>query len=34
MHPLFGPIGAEEWTRVHFKHAYHHLLQFALIDGD
>jgi oxepin-CoA hydrolase / 3-oxo-5,6-dehydrosuberyl-CoA semialdehyde dehydrogenase len=34
MHPLFGPMGAEEWTRVHFKHAYHHLLQFALIDED
>jgi oxepin-CoA hydrolase / 3-oxo-5,6-dehydrosuberyl-CoA semialdehyde dehydrogenase len=31
MHPLFGPIGAEEWERTHFKHAYHHLLQFGLI---
>ena len=33
MHPVFGPIGAEEWARSHFKHAYHHLLQFGLIDG-
>ena len=33
MHPVFGPIKAEEWARSHFKHAYHHLLQFDLIDG-
>jgi oxepin-CoA hydrolase / 3-oxo-5,6-dehydrosuberyl-CoA semialdehyde dehydrogenase len=33
MHPVFGPIGAEEWARSHFKHAYHHLLQFGLIEG-
>lgn len=33
MHPVFGPIGADEWARSHFKHAYHHLLQFGLIDG-
>jgi hypothetical protein len=32
MHPVFGPIGVEEWARSHFKHAYHHLLQFGLID--
>jgi DinB family protein len=32
-HPVFGPIGAEEWARSHFKHAYHHLLQFGLIEG-
>ena len=25
-HPVFGPIGIEEWARAHFKHAYHHLL--------
>lgn len=31
MHPVFGPIGAEEWARSHFKHCYHHLLQFGLI---
>ena len=32
VHPVFGPIGAEEWDRSHFKHAYHHLLQFGLVD--
>lgn len=31
MHPVFGPIPAEEWARSHFKHCYHHLLQFGLI---
>lgn len=31
-HPVFGPITVEEWARAHFKHAYHHLLQFDLID--
>jgi hypothetical protein len=31
VHPLFGPLGAEEWERAHFKHCYHHLLQFGLI---
>jgi len=30
-HPVFGPIAAEEWARSHFKHCYHHLLQFGLI---
>jgi oxepin-CoA hydrolase/3-oxo-5,6-dehydrosuberyl-CoA semialdehyde dehydrogenase len=30
-HPVFGPMGAEEWSRSHFKHAYHHLLQFGLV---
>jgi len=34
-HPVFGPIAAEEWARSHFKHCYHHLLQFGLIsEGD
>ncbi len=33
MHPVFGPLGAEEWERIHFKHCYHHLLQFGLISG-
>ncbi len=28
--PVFGPLGAEEWSRAHFKHGYHHLLQFGL----
>jgi oxepin-CoA hydrolase/3-oxo-5,6-dehydrosuberyl-CoA semialdehyde dehydrogenase len=32
-HPVFGPITVEEWSRAHFKHAYHHLLQFGLIEG-
>jgi hypothetical protein len=31
-HPVFGPITVEEWSRAHFKHAYHHLLQFGLIE--
>jgi oxepin-CoA hydrolase/3-oxo-5,6-dehydrosuberyl-CoA semialdehyde dehydrogenase len=31
-HPIFGPIGYEEWHRVHYKHTYHHLLQFGLIE--
>jgi hypothetical protein len=31
VHPLFGPLGAEEWERAHYKHCYHHLLQFGLI---
>ena len=33
-HPVFGPIGTEEWDRSHFKHAHHHLLQFDLISTD
>jgi len=32
-HPLFGPLGRDEWQRVHFKHCYHHLLQFSIIKG-
>ena len=32
VHPIFGPLGAEEWQRSHFKHCYHHLLQFGLIN--
>jgi hypothetical protein len=30
--PLFGPLSAEEWQRSLFKHCYHHLLQFGLIN--
>lgn len=30
-HPVLGPIAMEEWARSHFKHAYHHLLQFGLV---
>jgi hypothetical protein len=29
--PVFGPLSAEEWSRAHFKHGHHHLLQFGLI---
>lgn len=32
-HPVFGPIRMEEWSRTHFKHAYHHLLQFGLVEA-
>jgi hypothetical protein len=32
-HPLFGPVGYDEWHRTHYKHAYHHLLQFGLIES-
>jgi hypothetical protein len=31
VHPVFGAINLEEWHRSHFKHCYHHLLQFDLI---
>lgn len=34
VHPIFGPLGTEEWQRAHFKHCYHHLLQFGLIEED
>jgi len=30
-HPVFGPLDADEWSRSHFKHVYHHLLQFGLV---
>ena len=33
-HPVFGPLGGEEWARTHFKHGYHHLLQFRLVDRE
>ena len=33
-HPIFGPLGAEEWERTHYKHCYHHLLQFGQIIED
>jgi oxepin-CoA hydrolase/3-oxo-5,6-dehydrosuberyl-CoA semialdehyde dehydrogenase len=33
-HPVFGAIGVDEWSRVHFKHCYHHLLQFGLLGLD
>jgi hypothetical protein len=33
-HPVFGPLNHEEWERAHFKHYYHHLLQFELISDN
>jgi oxepin-CoA hydrolase/3-oxo-5,6-dehydrosuberyl-CoA semialdehyde dehydrogenase len=30
-HPLFGPIDMEQWSRTHYKHCHHHLLQFGLL---
>ncbi len=32
VHPVFGPLDVKEWQRSHFKHCYHHLLQFGLIN--
>ncbi len=32
IHPIFGPLDMEEWSRVHFKHVFHHLEQFGLIE--
>ena len=34
IHPVFGPIGMDEWARAHFKHTYHHLLQFGLVEAE
>jgi hypothetical protein len=31
IHPIFGPLDGDQWHRAHFKHCYHHLLQFNLI---
>jgi oxepin-CoA hydrolase/3-oxo-5,6-dehydrosuberyl-CoA semialdehyde dehydrogenase len=31
-HPIFGLLTMDEWHRNHFKHCYHHLLQFGLIE--
>lgn len=30
-HPIFGFLDMAEWERAHYKHCYHHLLQFSLI---
>jgi hypothetical protein len=30
-HPIFSPIGYDEWHRTHYKHTYH-LLRFGLIE--
>lgn len=31
-HPIFGPLGVDDWARTHYKHGHHHLLQFGLIE--
>ena len=31
VHPVFAPLSHEQWSRAHFKHFHHHLLQFGLI---
>jgi oxepin-CoA hydrolase/3-oxo-5,6-dehydrosuberyl-CoA semialdehyde dehydrogenase len=33
-HPIFGPLGLEDWARTHYKHGHHHLLQFALLERE
>ncbi|TYP94913.1 hypothetical protein LX73_0207 [Fodinibius salinus] len=30
--PTFGLLDNEQWQRFHFKHCFHHLLQFGLIE--
>jgi hypothetical protein len=32
IHPFFGPLGPEEWRKLHYRHFRHHLKQFG-IDG-
>lgn len=29
VHPAFGPLSAEEWGRLSWKHLNHHLVQFS-----
>ena len=29
VHPAFGPLSAEEWGRLCWKHTNHHLVQFG-----
>lgn len=29
--PTFGELDAEKWRKFHFKHCFHHLLQFGLV---
>jgi hypothetical protein len=31
-HPVFGTLAMDDWSRSHFKHSFHHLLQFGLIE--
>ena len=30
IHPIMGAITLEDWSRLHFKHCFHHLMQFSL----
>lgn len=30
--PMFGQLDAEGWMKFHFKHCFHHLSQFGLIE--
>ena len=32
VHPVFGPLAPDQWSRAHVKHCYHHLLQFGLVE--
>jgi len=29
-HPVFGPLGAAEWQRLHYRHYEHDLKQFNM----
>lgn len=31
IHPVFGPLDHQQWTRFHRKHFEHHLTQFGLM---
>jgi oxepin-CoA hydrolase / 3-oxo-5,6-dehydrosuberyl-CoA semialdehyde dehydrogenase len=31
IHPVLGSITSDEWSRLHFKHCFHHLMQFSLL---
>lgn len=31
LHPVFGELNFDEWTRLHYKHVVHHLTQFSLL---
>jgi len=32
--PMFGELNAEQWEKFHFKHCFHHLSQFELINQE
>ncbi len=31
VHPVFGPLGVEDWEQFHYKHLQHHFRQFGLL---